>query len=451
MNCPGGFCEPPDDLPGDEPEDPGPPVCADVCNSNASCSLFCTTGVENTTCGAIGMCQSCSASVCNNSGKCGRYCLSGGTAIPCHQYSAQTAGDGDIDGIPDALELALARRFAPTLRMRASAFNGEPEGDPGELYSVGTRMGGTNANWPFTVRPVTPHKSFTRPAGDGIEYPVNVVDSCQLESMQCLEIVYAIPYNWDLGDNVGAIREHRGDSEMYAVVVARRDPHTEIILGSGSAPRWNHPWALAKNDALKWRGVAEFAAAHMCEITDGSKNRVRIADPFEPEIAPTRLFSAEGKHANYFSHADCNSGGLANSDDCDENDFDLVYAERFGTSGGPLTNAGEDVCHPFTSFFPGTREPASTPWLNPLFTPLHYVWSGKKFGDASPFRDKLRPGTVKWWPENSRTCWPASSMTTTNPFPTSPPPPTAPCKATESCCEDYPGHCRCIPIGAQCE
>jgi hypothetical protein len=25
--------------------------------------------------------------------------------------------------------------------MRASAFNGEPEGDPGELYSVGTRHG----------------------------------------------------------------------------------------------------------------------------------------------------------------------------------------------------------------------------------------------------------------------------------------------------------------------
>jgi hypothetical protein len=120
------------------------------------------------------------------------------------------------------------------------------------------------------------------------------------------------------------------------------------------------PWALAKNDALKWRGVAEFAAAHMCEITDGSKNRVRIADPFEPEIAPTRLFAAEGKTRQLLLARRLQLGGLANSGRLRRERLRLVYAERFGTAAGRWTNAGEDVCHPFTSFFPGTREPAST-------------------------------------------------------------------------------------------
>src|SRR5262249_22958389 len=148
--------------------------------------------------------------------------LDGATLKACNQWSFDHADDADLDGVPDTLERALARRYMPTLHLRSTSFNGVPYGDVGQLYGVGQFAKASGADWQFVVRPVTPYFDDTTVFGG---HTYGQIQSCA-ELGQCLEIVYIIPYNWDLGDDLadGAGTTHRGDGEMYSVLVTRKDP-----------------------------------------------------------------------------------------------------------------------------------------------------------------------------------------------------------------------------------
>src|SRR5688572_27720205 len=71
--------------------------------------------------------------------------------------SPAAATDGDRDGIPDALELALAQRFFPTLNLHCGSFEGLAYGDRRQLYghSVPGYPNSSNGKIPFTAEPYT--------------------------------------------------------------------------------------------------------------------------------------------------------------------------------------------------------------------------------------------------------------------------------------------------------
>ena len=131
------------------------------------------------------------------------FCLAVLALLP----TSAAAQDGDSDGLPDSLELSLAQYYFPILNLHCGSFDGLNQADPRQLYGL-TVPGYTNSSngrIPFIAHPYSP--------GDGY--------NCT-EAMQCIEIRYGIAWNWDLGDDTfgGA---HRGDSETYAILVARKD------------------------------------------------------------------------------------------------------------------------------------------------------------------------------------------------------------------------------------
>lgn len=383
----------------------------------------------------------CSTQLCSAPGACGAQCAQGNVVTTCDAWSFQTAGDADLDGVPDALENELARRYFPTLRLRASSYNGSPHGDWGQLYSGQRGMG----DWQFVVRPVTAYADRTTSVWnrDLEEYEnFGPVHHCA-DGFQCLEVVYVIPYNWDLGDLVGA---HRGDAEMYSVLVARKDPRIRQD-GVDVQPRWDVPWEGAKNDPSAWTGYSEFASAHLCTDWDASSHRFRLFTPAESGVST--LWVAEGKHANYFSRGACDHGA-GYFDSCDNDDFTMNFAEHYGGMG-PLRNAGEEACHAHPSLDHVTAYPGELRTHAPYAT--YDVWSDTPFGDddvGRPFA-LLRAGTMLWWKEsNPRKCWPGATS-----HPPAPPGgvPAGPCGHNGECCEygeDEDDCLVCKPIGGQC-
>jgi hypothetical protein len=293
------------------------------------------------------------------------------------------------------------------------------------------------------VRPVDPFADNTYLEEDHGYYSVRGnVHSCRVEGFQCLEIVYVIPYNWDLGDTWAGFAEHRGDSEGYAVLVARRDPLIEVDDETVS-PLWNVAWDVAKHDPGAWKLYTELAAAHRCTASDASAMRIRVSD------GPSDLFVAEGKHASYFSRGECDRGSIFHTDDCDDSTFRLVYADTFG-NGGPLRNAGESNCFWHPSLDPTTQKPGLTEIQSPFGT--YHVWSGARFGDSSPMSSQLLPGVIEWWSLDGQpyVCLPDPEV---EPTPEPAPPPAPYCsKSGQSCCElDDDGTCRiCITLPQQC-
>ncbi|MDF3066060.1 MAG: hypothetical protein K0R38_1661 [Polyangiaceae bacterium] len=383
----------------------------------------------------------CSAQLCSSPASCGVPCAQGTAITTCDAWSFQTADDADLDGVPDTLENELGRRYFPDLRLRASSYNGSPHGDFGQLYSGQRGMG----DWQFVVRPVTAFADRTTSVWnrdiDDYQY-VGPVHQCA-DDFQCLELVYVVPYNWDLGDLVGG---HRGDAEMYSVLVARRDPRIRQD-GLEAEPRWDAPWETAKNDPAAWTGYSEFASAHMCTDWDSSSHRFRLFTPAEHGVST--LWVAEGKHAGYFSQGACDHGGNY-FDSCDSNHFTLNLAQHYG-GAGPLRNAGDESCHAHPSLDHLTAYPGELRTHAPYAT--YDVWSDTPFGDDDVGRPLalLRAGTMLWWKEsNPRKCWPGATS-----HPPAPPGgvPVGPCGHNGECCElgEDENECLvCKPIGGQC-
>jgi hypothetical protein len=350
------------------------------------------------------------------------------------------------------------------MHLLTTDFRGEAHGDWGQLYS-GSAYGG---NWPFVVRPVTPLRDTTSVVTvGGRTFASGSRIQCGSD-FQCLEIVYTFPYNWDTGGPLG-IGDHRGDGEMYAVLVARKDP-TQSVAAEPVAPAWNVDWSQAKNDATKWVGFSEFGTAHTCDQYDSTNWRFRT---WRPNVnGPAEIWVSESKHANYFSKSDCDNGACSGNipfdpcwDTCDDINFTMVFANQY-SGMGPLANAGEMSCHSHPSINHYTLYPGATP-SNPPYA-SYDVWSDIPFGDDSVGRPLvlLRPGTLVWWQDNHVTgnpdpdhpygpyqCWPGP--TSTPPAPSggggsSPPP--APCGLSGMCCEfNDDGTCSlCAPANGQC-
>jgi hypothetical protein len=223
----------------------------------------------------------------------------------------------------------------------------------------------------------------------------------QCNSTECLEIVYFIPYNWDTGRyGFGA---HRGDGEMYSVLVTRTDPvksHGYVPLPS----RWDTPWEIAKNHPSAWVGYQELGTAHTCTSFDSTSYRQRT---FKPDVdGPTLVYVSQAKHGNYFSWAACDAGA-SGFDSCPDVGTTLNYAVLYGQTGGPLRNAGELECHSHPSFDHINLYPGGSPDDAPYGS--YDVWSSQPFGDDNLGKplSLLRPGTITWWPENIGhvTCW----------------------------------------------
>jgi hypothetical protein len=446
-----------------------PALCSNVCWSGAACGSTCSNAdLSLGTCGQAGNCEACSAGVCNSVYACDKQCMANGWVTSCNAWSFDAAGDADLDGIPDLLESELARRFFPTLRLRYTPFNGSgPNGDWGQLYSGGALVAAgppTPGDWQYVVRPVSPYRDTTEIVTvNGQVFRSGSLQQCS--GNECLEIIFSIPYNWDLGATSLEIHPHRGDVEMYAVLVTRRDPLRSVAAES-TAPRWNTSWELAKNDPNAWVGYSEFGTAHTCAEYDSSNWRYRI---FRPAIdGVTTVWVAQGKHGNYFSQEACNNGACSGDilsrpcwDRCNNNDFELVFAQRYGSGSGPLRNAGEEACHSHWTIDHYTSYPGSQ---RTYYSYGSYdVWSDVPFGNDGVGRHSvlLRPGTMLWWADtHPYTCWPGPSSSPPpppeppQPTITPPPPIDSPCPGTQPrCCGDIDdqGHCTlCVPEGASC-
>lgn len=193
------------------------------------------------------------------------------------------------------------------------------------------------------------------------------------EAYQCIEIRYGIAWNWDLGDDTfgGA---HRGDSETYGILVARKDT-------DGSD--WGVTWSVAQNDVSKWRLIKEFMSAHWGGTGDSSSFR---SHGNNGSLAYQRVWCAEGKHAMYPSQSACNSGGYLNADDCSDNRCDIV-SEVFLK----VQNAGE----PAAPISPSIPYPGASKTTPPSGT--YNVWGGTSFGSATDYRSNLTR-SLNWCP-----------------------------------------------------
>lgn len=389
--------------------------CASYCTANAYCaSKACMQGGALTSCQATGReCHACSASNCDGSPlRCGdgRTCSvttpSGRTYPSCEAWASTTA-DKDLDQVPDALELALARRFFPLLNMRypiapagctgpypyADACNYFNEDSYGQFYgtTLSSEFGGGLTNLPFAVRPYQ-----------------DATPECD-ESFECLEIAYTLLYNYDYGDTFGG--SHRGDSESVAVLVSRN------LFNTRRGLYFNHPWAEARLTDADWALIKVNAAKHMCDggaptFYDDLEGRIYTRIPYingggtylisdyEPlgstPLAGLPLWVAEFKNATYFSQYRCNVGNNY-MDDC-TTDRRWLTAAQHAAAQADLVNAGESGCH--SSFTPYVQGPSLYP---PMMGPYgsfpsgaYPIWSAAKFGQSSPLFHKMKEGTFKW-------------------------------------------------------
>lgn len=265
--------------------------------------------------------------------------------------------DGDQDGLPDSLELALAQHFFPILNLHCNTYEGLAAGDRRQLYglSVPGYTNSSNGRIPFVARPYKP--------GNG---------NCA-ETNQCIEIRYGIAWNWDLGDDAFG-QSHRGDSETYAILVARKDT---------DGADWGVSWQVAQNNVNQWRLIKEFMSAHWGATGDSSSYRSHGnfgASSYQ------RVWCAEGKHAMYPSQNACNNGGPADVDDCGDNRCDIVTEVFLKTQ-----NIGEPSL-PLDPYIPYPGASKTTP---PSGT--YNVWSGAPFADSTDYRSHLTRA-LSWCP-----------------------------------------------------
>jgi len=266
-------------------------------------------------------------------------------------------GDSDGDGLSDALEMGLAQYFFPILNLHCGTYEGLAYADRRQLYglTVSGYTNSANGRIPFVAHPYNP--------GNG---------NCP-EALQCIELRYGIAWNWDLGDDTFG-GSHRGDSETYGLLLARKDT-------DGSD--WGVSWTAAQNDPTQWRLIKEFLSAHWGATGDSSSYR---SHGNYGTTAYQRVWCSEGKHGMYQSQNACNNGGYLDADDCGDNRCDIV-TEVFLK----VQNTGE----PAAPYDPYLLYPGSSKTTPPSGT--YNVWSGSKFGDATDYKSNFTRA-LSWCP-----------------------------------------------------
>jgi hypothetical protein len=272
--------------------------------------------------------------------------------------TSAAAQDADYDGLPDSLELSLARYYFPILNLHCGSYEGMAYADRRQLYglTVSGYTNSSNGRIPFTARPYTPNDGW----------------NCT-EDRQCIEIRYGIAWNWDLGDDSFG-GSHRGDSEMYAIIVARKDT---------DGADWGVSWEAAQNDPAQWRLIREFMSAHWGTSADSSSYR---SHGNYGTTNYQRIWAAEGKHALYQTQNACNNGGFAGADDCGDNRCDIV-SEVFTK----VQNIGEWYA-PLNRYIPYPGSSKSTPPSG-----SYDMWSYQSFGNSTAYRQNME-AWLDWCP-----------------------------------------------------
>jgi hypothetical protein len=268
--------------------------------------------------------------------------------------------DLDWDCIPETLELALAKKFFP------DAWVVDRIADLTTFYGTAewplTLEGGTI---PFVVRPI---KGSHGRCG---------------EFNQCLEIKYGMAFTWDCGSNCsgGACDGtdlHRGDSEFYAVMVARRTPNNSL------PNPWGVDWETARNDPNAWYLVEDRTSAHEGAITEFTGYGY-----FAKRSGPAEIYLAHGKHGGYHTMHACNSNGIPFFKDFCEENYKLrgyIDLSRLQNVGNPEKHEGFDTT---------IGRPTDTLSVIDLDNPFD-VWSGERFSEkGDPFKGRFE-ADLKW-------------------------------------------------------
>lgn len=271
--------------------------------------------------------------------------------------------DLDADCIPEALELALAKKFFPNAWVvdriaDISTFYGTAEGSL-------ALDGGTI---PFVVQPI---KGSHGRCG---------------EFNQCLEIKYGMPFSWDCGvypanGACDGTDLHRGDSEFYAVLVARKTPNNSLMNP------WGVDWETAKNDPSDWYLVEDRTSAHEGTITEFTGYGW-----YWKRSEPAEIYLAWGKHGGYHTDHACDNHGIPFFKDFCARNYrlrDYIDLSRLQNVGNPDSHDGFD-----------TTIGRPTEYLNLIDTNNPYdVWSDEHFGsdNASPFKGKFA-ADLRWTP-----------------------------------------------------
>lgn len=200
--------------------------------------------------------------------------------------------DLDRDGLPDACEADLARRFAPVLLAARGACNWSA--DAGRIPGA----------YLYAVHP--------RPNGYRLAYLPGYLDDCGWSGPKC---------RLSPGDGCDG---HEGDSEIIVVDVAR----------------------ASAGEPLAVEGV--FLSAHCYGRSDG-RCRWYGPDAFQWVGQHPVVWVAEGKNAHYPSRRACDSGHWG-FDTCDRNaaayPYPLSPDRNVGSRGVPLPRAPDEGCHP---------------------------------------------------------------------------------------------------------
>jgi hypothetical protein len=280
--------------------------------------------------------------------------------------------DLDQDQVPDTLEQSLAEKFFPDLWVRWQV------SDRQQFYAFQDIH---NGSIPYTVQP---YISNFYVAGVDQSLSPTYGSYCDSNNFQCLEIRYGLAYVWDCGDDpkngCSGINNHLGDTEFYAVLVARE----------GADQSWSTPWEIAKEDVNAWHQVLSETFAHWNTITDSSRCHYYIS----PRATRATLYVAEGKHATYHSVRDCDRGGLFGSDYCVDEAHGGMNL-RNDLAALELQNIGNPEEH----FLFDTKilQPS-----NPS-QKTYDMWSGEGFGSVGAYQDPFIEGFPwgYWWWYNS--------------------------------------------------
>ncbi|HEV8580544.1 MAG TPA: hypothetical protein VGX68_15870 [Thermoanaerobaculia bacterium] len=310
------------------------------------------------------------------------------TTGTCASCSRPGPGDSEPDGLPDQLEYDLAYQYFPALRLQW----------PGEDL------------WPSYAcsMPSLPYRA--RPVRYGI---------CD-EDLECIEIRYGIAYTQDYG-----LGGHSGDSEVYAVLLQRTAPWSTASTNPASwqmirdftSAHWGTlgdfsvvgAFGTCEQECWRWANDQQGCFQHPeCEYFPGScqgqpsgqnptVSCYQLHDEGEcfsygctwidsdcypgftcysttPLTTYQTRYAAEGKHANYHTDGECDSGAFW-TDECPTNQYNMRdYVQ------GKLQNIGEDGATGIFNRF--IRHPDNTRDYD--------CWGTEKFGEATPYSQNFR-------------------------------------------------------------
>jgi hypothetical protein len=202
--------------------------------------------------------------------------------------------DTDKDGLCDAFEEALVKRFFPNLWVTYSidrtAFYGCITSDP-------------YARIPYMVERVWYDGGSVQNLA--CLYP---------NASDCLLLKIGLAYDEDFGDDVWG-GGHVGDSEFYYALLSRVGIDRAIVKKNAAGNTCTP--TVANNDATCWWLMVDWTSAHSGEPTDESYHTVH--SPFVDTIGDSDaavVYAAEGKHANYHLDGECDAGNIGSIDNC---------------------------------------------------------------------------------------------------------------------------------------